>query len=150
MVVAGDFGAGRGASAAGTELPESGCSATFVVLSARQPRRESARTARIAIDSVLGMSTSYQTEPLSKKEKPEVEYTDAHDHRKRSSQVDSQRRPHCRYFEGAGLYDSARTVCSGDGGERQRQVDAAWIAGGAGHAERRQCPVERHGDQLSA
>src|SRR5437016_5502822 len=57
IVVAGGFGAARGASAAGTDLAESGCSASFVVLSARQPRRESARTARIAIDSVLRIFT---------------------------------------------------------------------------------------------
>lgn len=57
IVVAGDFGVERGASAAGTDLAESGCSASFGVVSARQPKRESARTARIAVDWVRRIST---------------------------------------------------------------------------------------------
>jgi hypothetical protein len=57
LVVAGGSGAGRGASVAGTDLPEFGDSASIVVLSALQPRRESVKTARITIDSVLRIST---------------------------------------------------------------------------------------------
>ena len=39
------------------------------------------------------------------------------------------------------------TVCGDHGGERQRQVDAAGTAGGAGYAERRECRL--NGTEIS-
>ena len=52
-----------GDSEAGTELAESICSDCFVALLVRQPVRESATTARIAMkDGVLRIPTKYQME----------------------------------------------------------------------------------------